>query len=67
MRDQGLRFCGDVEDVGRCGTSALLKGSSTGLHPLLELGEISRGDINYTHLGKTSYRAGPRIDADTGT
>lgn len=67
MRDQGLRFCGEVEDIARCGTSALLKDPSTGLPPLLELGEISRGDINNTHLENTSYRAGPRIDADTGT
>lgn len=67
MRGQGLRFCGEVEDIAGCETSALLKDPSTGLPPLLEFGEISRGDINYTHLGNTTYCTGPRIDADTGT
>lgn len=54
MRGQGLRFCGEVEDIASCETSALLKDPSTGLPPLLEFGEISRGDINYTHLGNTT-------------
>lgn len=64
MRGQGLRFCGEVEDIAGCETSALLKDPSTGLPPLLELGEISRGDINYTHLpiapGRGSMRTRER-------
>lgn len=33
MRGQGLRFCGEVEDIAGCETSALLKDPSTGLPP----------------------------------
>lgn len=45
MRGQGLSFCGEVEDIAGCETSALLKDPSTGLPPLLEFGEISRGTL----------------------